>query len=369
VKFETIRKCDNLRVGKLTLREDTLETPAMFYGFYPYDPPFWKLNGEKTPVVISAYHFLRYRMLLEERGVRNVLNSRKERTYFQKYRKSDKYLGPIFMDSGGYSFLSKGRLDVKQIDILKLQEKSKADIGATLDWPIDPQEVAEKDRWKRLYLTIENARIALENRKDREMLLMAVVHGWDEKSINWCVENLLRIEQETGCQFDIFAIGSLVPHSLRRLEKAVDILTYAKKALPEDRPLHIFGLGGLTTIPLLLFLGFDMFDSSTYVLSAVDRWYFLPNFKRVKLADLDKIQCKCKICRSIKCKEELLTPRKELLALHNFFVLERECRLFIDSVKANSLEESINKYLPHNRKLKMICDYSKTLKTAMPTSD
>lgn len=103
MKFETSKKYDSFRVGKIKLREGTLETPAMFYGFYPYDPPFWKLNGKKTPVVISAYHFLRYKILLEEKGAKSVLNSRRERPYFQRYRKSDKHLGPIFMDSGGYT--------------------------------------------------------------------------------------------------------------------------------------------------------------------------------------------------------------------------------------------------------------------------
>lgn len=357
-QFTISDEYEGRRIGALRLRSNKkLETPAMFYGHYPTDAPFWMVNGRDTPVVINAYHMLKEPRFEQRvrKGVRNYLYSIKYRPYLEKIRKRRYHLGPVLFDSGGYSFMNKSDFSVDPRDILDLQQTSKADIAVTLDWPIDPNKLGESQRWKHLKISIKNARIALERRTDQEMLLMPVVHGWNEESIKHSVKSLMKIEKDTGNEFSAFSIGSIVPHSFtNNIDKAIRLILLAKKVLPADRPIHVLGIGGLSTIPLALMLGIDMFDSSTYVLSAIHRRYFLPNFTRIGIEDLKKITCECPVCSTIK-KKELLYPRKEPLALHNFFILEKEFKMLIKSVKNNTFEQTIEKHLSQYNKMFSIC--------------
>lgn len=312
--------------------------------------------------MINGYHIWNNgREKVRNNGVRGYLNSKKVKPYLAKIRRPRYHLGPVLFDSGGYSFMRKSIFNIKQSDILALQEASKPDIAITLDWPIDPSKLTSHQRWRHLEISLRNAKVALETKTDKEMLLMPVVHGWNEESIRYSIKSLLSIEKEIGEKFGGFSIGSIVPHSFKNMEKAVELILDAKKELPDDRLVHVLGLGGISTIPVALMLGIDMFDSSTWMLSAIDRFYFLPNFKRIMWDELKEITCKCPICKSIKRKEHLLFPRKEPLALHNFFVLENECKMLIKSLRKNTLHETIKKRLGHNKKLIELCEKIRAL--------
>ena len=100
----------------------------------------------------------------------------------------------------------------------------------------------------------------------------------------------------------------------------------ALKSVVTSKPIHLFGAGHPLTIPLVVALGCDTFDSASYMLYARDNRYMHPNGTS-KLDKLTYLSCQCPICINLKVKEFLDLERDERidkLAKHNLYVLRSE---------------------------------------------
>jgi helicase len=186
---------------------------------------------------------------------------------------------PMFVDSGGFaSLFSNARvveedgLGVLELvfedrverttpeDVLRFQEE-RAEIGATLDFPIPPgMNTAEAERRQRL--TIANAVWALENRRRQDLLLYASIQAWDAASATECATELAERP------FDGFAIGGLVPRA-RDEELVLEVVKHVRERTT-SKPLHVFGLGNPTVLKALRKLDVDSTDSSGYLKLAAD---------------------------------------------------------------------------------------------------
>lgn len=187
---------------------------------------------------------------------------------------------PTMIDSGGFASLfanarvfAEGDLGCIEVtpaegapekihpkDVLEFQEQH-ADIAFTLDFPIPPL-MPLREAKRRQALTIKNARWALANRRRTDMLLFAVIQGWDEESFVRCAKVLATLP------FDGFAIGGLVPRI--RDEALILGITEGVRSAVDDKPLHVFGVGKPALVQRLFKLGIDSVDSSSYVKLAAD---------------------------------------------------------------------------------------------------
>lgn len=238
--------------------------------------------------------------------------------------------GVVFADSGGFD-LTNDDSPPKPEEILHMQEGMGADILATLDLPLLPDMPGSKKEERKN----RNIEFALEAAKNKESpgLLYASVHGHDPRTIRNSINYL-----EKNGEFDGFALGGLVP--LRTdYSKIIDLVLAARTAT--DKPLHVFGLGGLLYQPLLMYLGVDSFDSTAFIRCGSHRRYFVPGFGDHSMKDFEELEylpCPCPVCSQHTFSE--VRASRDLVTKHNLWALITEVRRFKWIVEAGQDVES-----------------------------
>jgi len=239
--------------------------------------------------------------------------------------------GAAFLDSGGLQTRTHGAT-FDPVRVLRIQEELGADIGTTVDSPILTQDRV----WGVKYHVSQraNARTALLclSKRRSVMLLYAVAHGNSPGAFG----NLIRFLRRRG-DFDGFALGGL---AFRRsnLRSFVDIILNARKAAG-DLPVHVLGVAGPAYIPLLVYLGVDTFDSSSYIICGANRKYFLPERGSIdfsKFQGQSHLPCPCPICAQLMARE--IGAKRDLLTLHNLWALVYELRKLRWEIERGDLE-------------------------------
>jgi tRNA-guanine family transglycosylase len=240
--------------------------------------------------------------------------------------------GVVFADSGGFD-LAESDSHPDSEKILTLQREMNADILATLDLPLLP-DMPETQKEERKQQNIEFALDAAEM-KEGPGLLYASVHGHDPRTVRNSINYL-----ENHGDFDGFALGGLVP--LRTdYSKVIDLVLAARTAT--DKPLHVFGLGGLLYQPLLMYLGVDTFDSTAFIRCGSHRRYFVPGFGDHNISDFDRLEnppCSCPVCSQHTLSE--VRESRNLVTKHNLWALVTEVRRFKWMIE---IGEDIENYL------------------------
>ncbi len=243
---------------------------------------------------------------------------------------------PVFVDSGGFagalwdtkfemrnggaSIVVNGE-EVTPTSLIEEQEK-KADVAFTLDLFIPPGTPIKEAR-ARQAITMQNAIVALEEKRSRKMLLFASMQAWDRTS----ARSFAKMANEQG--FDGIGLGGLVPR-LGNMRIVREIVLGAKEGAP-DLPIHAFGVGSPSALRLLFSLGVDTADSGSFARYALEKKYYLSlTNSYVKLSDLrgKMLPCNCPICRSNDAEYLLLENQQQnaLLALHNLMGIEALAR-------------------------------------------
>jgi tRNA-guanine family transglycosylase len=238
----------------------------------------------------------------------------------------------VFADSGGFDFEEQEQ-DVSPEEILRAQETIGADLLGTVDLPLSRENRREENQ-RRIDASTQNA-IAASDAHDGDGHLIASVHGYDPETVRNGIEYL-----ESNGDFDGYAVGSLVPIRTD-YEKVTKLILAARRAT--DKHLHVYGLGGITYQPLLLYLGVDSFDSTAFIRSAGNRNYLVPGFGCQPMKDitsLDRLPCACPICGDATLSE--LRANRELLTRHNLWAIVTELRRFRFMVAADA---EIEEYL------------------------
>ena len=224
----------------------------------------------------------------------------------------------IYADSGGFDFTT-GDHDVTPEEIVRVQQKIDADLLGTVDLPLHPTN----RRSHNLNRAAESVDLAIQASEvhDGSGLLIASVHGYDPEIVQNSIE---RLEREGD--FDGYALGSLVP--IRNEYQRVTKLILAARTAT-DKHLHVYGLGGHVYQPLLLYLGVDSFDSTSFIKSAGKRRYLVPGFGGTILREIDELDylpCSCPVCCDRRLAE--IRQQRDLLARHNLWALAIELRRF-----------------------------------------
>jgi tRNA-guanine family transglycosylase len=333
------------RLGRISTAHGVLDTPTVFPVHNLGDtggwntPRYWEIFPRIQTAMFNAYHIMSNRRLVRDKiraagGIHRFLG----------------FKGAAFVDSGGFLNLN-SKVETDQVSLLNLQEGIGADIASTLDFPCNMrlnQRIYDKIR-----KSVINAYEAGHIRKRKEMLLYASVHGND----SLLLRNVLRFLSKSGA-FDGYAIGGLLPVR-SDFRFVIDLIVSLRRAISEE-PIHIFGLGGPLTIPILAYLGVDSFDSSSFIVCGSRRVYFVPGDREIRLKDMpknDRLPCNCVVCRANSLEE--IRRSRSLIALHNLWVVWSE----IDQVRLAIAEERLEAYLrwrySRNPLMRDVFDYAK----------
>jgi 7-cyano-7-deazaguanine tRNA-ribosyltransferase len=143
-------------------------------------------------------------------------------------------------------------------------------------------------------------------------------------------------------EFEVHPVGGTVPLMEQyRYADVVRVVLSAKKYLPPNRPVHLFGCGHPTFFAQAALLGCDLFDSASYAKFAAANRMMLPS-GTVHLTDLDDSPCACPVC-SVFSPKQIVSENKDkrelLLMKHNLWVSIAEIKRVRQAISEGKLFE------------------------------
>lgn len=293
------------------------------------------------------------------------------------------YPGPIFLDSGGFSFQQSGRCNADPIEMMRLYQKLQPQIGAILDVPLHPlaSKQNNQERWK---LTLHNT--ALMSNHNSDMIIAPVLHTYDLEIIERRYEELQKIMPNPK----VLCIGSLVPLFKGRFVKSqfmnkrsdlpleiqrwqfITNLVLSIRQLYKNTILHVFGVGSLSTMYLFFLLGVDSVDSVSWRLKAGFGAIQLPGVsdrflvnrhptnrarRLLESEDMEVLkECQCPICNGLDLDRriEYLSKSFNARAVHNAYTFISETDKLREESKRGQLLSYVEKRLQRMRKYSII---------------
>jgi len=126
-----------------------------------------------------------------------------------------------------------------------------------------------------------------------------------------------------------------------RYDVLADMILTAKKGIPIERPLHLFGAGHPSMFAIAVALGCDLFDSAAYALYAREGRYMTEN-GTWRLPEMDYFPCTCPRCatETPKTPPSKTTKEREIfLAEHNLWVCIAELKRIKQAIRDGRLWE------------------------------
>ena len=243
---------------------------------------------------------------------------------------------PIMTDSGTFQmyFHDLPEEEIDPLAIIEFQKQIKTDVGTILDAFSKPdvgREKVERD----VKLSLERARMSIGLKG--EMMLAGTVQGGIFEDLRE------QSAKEMGfLDFDVYPIGGVVPlMEMYRYADIVRVTLAAKKYLPPNKPVHLFGCGHPMLFAQAALLGCDFFDSASYAKFA-DSGRMLLTTGTVHLKDLTELPCECPVCSNTTASElQSLSEDEKSLALmrHNLYVSAAEMRRVRQAIAEGKLFE------------------------------
>ena len=343
------------RIGRITVKGKTLETPAFM------------------PVVNPLIETILPRKLKDEFGCEIIItNSYIIRNHFKdipnlELHKLLDYDGVVMTDSGAYQILVYGEVEVTQPEIIDWQKQIGSDISVILDIPTGwdvPRETVEYT----VDETLKRAEAALPLIEDSPNLWVGPIQGGKHLDL---VARSAKLVGEMP--FDVHALGSPTEVMERYMYPVlVDMAMTAKLNAPVERPIHLFGAGHPNIFAMSVAMGYDLFDSAAYALFAKDERY-LTNRGTYLFKGLQYLPCSCPICRNRSPEDLRVLPkgeRQRLIAEHNMHVTMAEIETVKQAITEGSLwdlvETRAKGHAQMTAALKTLSKYSKYLEEGSP---
>jgi 7-cyano-7-deazaguanine tRNA-ribosyltransferase len=326
IQFEVMHKDIAGRVGRLTVGDKRIRTPALLPVVNPHiqivSPQEMAAMGIEG-LITNAYIFSKsadFREAALSQGLHTVLG----------------FDGLIMTDSGSFQLSIYGSVDTTNETTLSFQRDIGSDIWVPLDLPTHPdapREVVESE----LEITMSRLREAKEIFGD-DAPIAGPVQGGLHTDLR---ERSGREISDLG--FSFCPIGAVVPllESYRYKELVPSVLS-AKRGLSSSACVHLFGAGHPSMFALAVAMGCDIFDSAAYALYAREGRY-ITTAGTLKLAEIAELPCSCAVCRSHTAEELKRSPDAErLLALHNLAVTQGEIARIRLSIQEGTLWELVD---------------------------
>ena len=245
----------------------------------------------------------------------------------------------IMTDSGAFQGFARPLL-LSNTSIIKFQEQIGADIASPLDLVTPPgnsRRIAEK----KMHATLK--RIEEGQRHVSRTVLAGVQQGGRFPDLRR--ENMERL-MELGCRY--IALGSLVPfftknHDLTFVGK---VIKDARAIAGPDVPIHVYGAGDPVELPLMVAMGADIFDSSSYAHYARRSQYMTPFGALTDIGALasGEFVCGCELCRQAESPLSVC-QNVNALAAHNLWTICMTIRKAKERLLTGQLNRSIDETL------------------------
>ncbi len=345
------------RIGKLKTKSGAVETPLL----YPViNPSIQLVTPKKLKETFRFDAIITNSYILKKRFGNRVID--------EGLHKFLGYDDAVMTDSGAYQILVYGEVEVSQQEIVAYQENIGVDIGTMLDIPTGWKITKEQAQETVAETSAEPKTFSKLKTRD-DILWVGPVQGG--RHLDLVASSAVEMGK---LPFQIHALGSPteVMESYRYDVLAEMILT-AKKGLPAQRPLHLFGAGHPSMFALAVALGCDLFDSAAYALYARENRYMTEN-GTWRLEEMDYFPCSCPRCVSSTPAQLLQVPKKErevFLAEHNLYVCQAELRCIKQAIREGRLWEHTEMRV-HNHPallsaLKKLRNHTDFLEEANPT--
>ena len=323
--FEITKTDLDGRIGKIDCDNGSIETPTLLPVIHPVNQIVNIKTIEEigfSAVMTNAYITLKnYGEEAIEKGIHKIIN----------------FEGPIMTDSGGYQVLEYGKVDAEPIQMAKFQESIKTNFANVLDHPTSLKDSVTNAK-QGVNETLSACEQTLENISRKSIWIGPVQGGKYLDLVEFSAKKIAKMN------FDMYALGSpteiMESYNYKLLAK---MIITAKKYLPVEKPLHLFGLGHPLPLSLAVALGCDTFDSASYILYAKDGRYFT-DMGTKKIDELDYLPCVCKICVEHTVKEIKSLAKIEktrTIAIHNLYMLWKEIQSTKLAIKEGRLWEYI----------------------------
>lgn len=311
--FELLRRDGLARIGKFTVGDKVVETPALLPVVNPKIctvPPRELHDRFGFNALITNSYIIRNTPALKEKaqavGLHEMLD----------------FPGVIMTDSGTFQSHMYGEVEVTNEEIIEFQKSIGTDIGTVLDIFTEPDWSYEKTKWS-LETTLERTQKACEIKGP--MMINGVVQG----SVYPDLREYSASKMST-MDVDVHPIGGVVPLMEQyRYSELVDVVMASKKGLNPSRPVHLFGAGHPMILALATLMGCDLFDSASYAKFARDdRMMFLDGTFR--LQDMQTLDCGCPACSGHTLQDLRKMDkgkRTKLIAEHNLYQITQELSL------------------------------------------
>ena len=346
------------RIGKLKTKTTTVETPLLFPVINPSSQPIPSRRLKETfgcqAIITNSYIIKkRFKQIPLEQGLHKFLD----------------YNGAIMTDSGAYQILVYGEVEVTQKEIINYQEGIGSDIATILDIPTG-WKVTKEDAEVTVAETLRRAKAFFDLKTRDDILWVGPIQGG--RHLDLVAQSAVEMSK---LPFQIHALGS--PTEVMenyRYDVLADMILTAKKGIPIQRPLHLFGAGHPSMFALAVSLGCDLFDSAAYALYAREGRYMTEN-GTWRLDQMDYFPCSCPQCASETPQNLKLKPAKEqevFLAEHNLHVCIAELRRIKQAIRDGRLWEHTEMRLHAHpallSALKRVRNYEDFLENFSPTT-
>jgi 7-cyano-7-deazaguanine tRNA-ribosyltransferase len=326
-RFEIKAKDGMARLGKFTTEHGTVRTPLLMPVVHPGKSeirPSDLVNNFGFQMVITNSYIIKSKDKFRDVALRNGVHGLLE------------FDGPVMTDSGTFQmyFHDLPNEEIDPLEILEFQKSIGSDIGTILDVFSDP-DVGRRQVEEDVQLSLERARMSVSRKG--EMLLAGTVQGgiYPDLRERSAMEMAL-------LDFDVYPIGGIVPMMERyRYADIVRAVLAAKKHLPPDRPVHLFGCGHPMMFAQAALLGCDFFDSASYAKFAEAGRMLFPT-GTVHLENLTELPCECPVCSSTTVEElrKLKSSERTLqLMKHNLYTSAAEIRRVRQAIASGKLME------------------------------
>jgi len=323
--FEILDRDLMARICSLKTKSGLIETPALLPVINPTKMtiPMSELIDEfKLRAITTNAYIIKKNLesLAISDGVHKLLN----------------FPHSILTDSGAYQILTYGKVDTTPEEIIKFQENIDTDIAIILDVPTPWHAKRDRAKWT-VEETLRRAKISMQSITRDDILWMGPIQGGKYLDL---VE--YSAKEMSKLPFAMYALGS--PTQVMEqyyFDVLVNMIVTAKRSIPIDKPLHLFGAGHPFMFAFAVALGCDTFDSAAYALYARQRRY-MTDYGTIKLDQLEYFPCSCNVCSKYQPKDFKELPFSDtvlLLTKHNLHICLEEIKRIKQAIKEGRLWE------------------------------
>jgi len=327
MSFE-IRERDLLaRIGRLETKSGVVETPILLPvvnpAIQPISPKTMHEEFGCPALMTNAYIIKKHsKSKAMEIGVHRLLD----------------FDGVVMTDSGAYQILVYGDVQTTNMEIIHFQEQIDPDIATILDLPTGwggSEEYAKHT----VEETLKRAKELIKIKSRNDILWIGPVQGG--VYLNLVAKSARAMSK---LPFQVHALGSPTPVMEQYLfDTLVAMVMTAKRNLPPDRALHLFGAGHPFMFSLAVALGCDLFDSAAYAIYAREDRY-MTETGTIRLSRIEYFPCSCAVCATTepaRVRDMPKQKRQEFLAQHNLHVSLAEVKRIKQAIIEGRLWEHL----------------------------